>query len=728
MSDTAVHIHVQADRGPDQPVAVADLTGSDPNTYPRDLDELHRMLIQWFEESELARTDEITMAERDREYYDHAQWTNEERAELKKRGQPEIVINKIHDKVELLCGMERKARTDPKAFPRTPQEEDRADAATQALRYIGDDNDFDITRSQVFSNMLIEGAGGAEIGLEDDGQGGANVTITHVPWDRIWYDPHSRSYDFSDARYQGLVIWMDRDQLEEMYPDSADVIETSFSPGDYYYNDRPEGVNWTDNRRRRVRVVQCHWTERNVWWQATFTKAGLLANPQRSPFKDRKGKSACGLLLQSAYINRDNERYGMVRGLISLQDEINKRRSKALHLLSVRQVVAEQGAVADVDKARREVSKPDGYIEVTPGLKFEIEQSAELASGQFQLLQHATAEMQLSGPNAAMSGTDPRELSGRAILAQQAGGAAQNEPLADSLRWWARRVYEMAWQAARQYWTSGKWVRVTDELNNTHWVGINRQITLQDALAEMPDQRRAMAMQRLQPPLQPGDPRLQQVVRTENDITDLDVDITIEEGPNTPTMQAEEFQTLVQLASMQPGLIPGDVLIAASSLRDKEALLERMKEHQQQQAQVQQQAGQMASAHAQADIQGKQAQAAANLALAQERKVNAAAGVHDIHSDFSSPPYGQPNVAPDNPPGASGMQPPDPEQMSPVMAQAHQMADLQQKHADIRNTQASTALTAMKVPHTAHQALNTMLQTARLARTPIPQPPAPGGP
>ena len=67
----------------------------------------------------------------------------------------------------------------------------------------------------------------------------------------------------------------------------------------------------------------------------------------------------------------------MVRGLISLQDEINKRRSKALHLLSVRQVIAEQGAVPDVDKARREVAKPDGFIEVMPGLKFEIEQTAD---------------------------------------------------------------------------------------------------------------------------------------------------------------------------------------------------------------------------------------------------------------------------------------------------------------------------------------------------------------
>jgi hypothetical protein len=734
MSDTAIHLHIHGDRGPDTPPAIRDLTPGDPDAYPRDLDDLHARLIRWFEESELARQDEIDLAQRDREYFDGSQWTRDELKLLKERGQPAIVINKVADKVQLLCGMERKARTDPKAFARTPAEEDRADAATQALRYIADDNDFSIVRSEVFSNMLIEGAGGADLGLEDDGQGSCNITITTIPWDRIWYDPHSRSYDFSDARYKGMVIWTDRDALEEMYPgeDVQDVIESSFSSTDYQYNDRPETAFWTDNNRTRIRLVQCDWSERGTWWRATFTKSGLLAAPQRSKFKDRKGKSCSGLLLQSSYINRENQRYGMVRGLISLQDEINKRRSKALHLLSVRQVIAEQGAVPDVDKARREVAKPDGYIEVMPGLKFEIEQTADLAAGQFQLLQHATAEMQLSGPNAAMSGTDPRELSGRAVLAMQAGGAAQNEPLADALRFWSRRVYETAWQAAREYWTGGKWVRVTDDLGETRWVGINRPVRLMDRLADMPEQHRAMVMQQMQ--LQPGDPRLQQVVGIEHDISDLDVDITIEEGIDIPSLQAEEFQSLVQLASVQPGLIPGDVLIAASGLRDKDMILQRMKEHQQQQQQAQQQAGQIAAQHGQAQIADLQSKAAANMALAKERNVSAASTIHDAHRTFMGLP--DDNATQVNPPQAE-----NPEQMAPDLQLAHHLADLSQKRADTEKTHAETLLTAAKIPataqstlhtaaqtiHTVHQAHNVATTTNRLMRTPIPEPAPPGG-
>ncbi len=686
---------------------------SDVDDTPKDDPELLSRLVSWFEEAERSSIDARTLSERDRDYVDGNQWTREEREALRKRGQPDITINYCRRKIALLCGLERKARTDPKAFPRTPQEEDRADAATQALRFISDDNDFTIIRSGVFENMLVEGYGGAEVAIEDDGKGGANITITHISWERLFHDPHARAHDFADARYLGMVIWMDRDQIEEAYPNAADVIEDTFSASAASYgtyNDRPDQVVWTDNKRSRTRVVQIHWCEDGDWYVATVTKQGFVEPPRKSKMRDRKGKTACSLILQSAYIDRENHRYGMVRDLISLQDELNKRRSKALHLLSVHQVVAEKGAVTDVDHARREIARPDGYIEIMPGMKFEITPGGELASGQFQLLQHATQEMQLSGPNAAMSGTDPRELSGRAILAQQAGGAVQNEPLADSLRFWSRRVYEMAWMAAREFWTQGKWVRITDDLQETRWIGINQPIRLMDRLAEMPDANRAMIMQQMQ--LMPGDPRLQTVVGKENDITDLDVDITVEEGIDVPTMAAENFQTLVQLAGMQPGLIPGDVLIAASSLKDKSDLLARMKQHMEQQQQQQAEAKPLMQAHAVAQVQKLQGEGAAAAALAQERKVNAVRGVHDMHSEFAAPPYGQPYAQ--DPPDPPSLPPTDPEQMTPEMAQAHQMADLRAKHANALLTETKAGQTALQAAHEPHKTVNTIASTHML--------------
>jgi hypothetical protein len=299
-------------------------------------------------------------------------------------------------------------------------------------------------------------------------------------------------------------------------------------------------------------------------------------------------------------------------------------------------VIAEQGAVEDVARARKEVAKPDGYIEVTPGMRFDVAPAGDLATGQFQLLQHATSEMQASGPNASMAGNDPRDLSGRAILAQQAGGAAQNEPLADALRQWTRRVYEMAWMAARKYWAGERWIRVTDDLGKMQFLGLNRQITLRDELAQMPEAERAMAMQQMQ--LVPGDPRLMQVIRTENDITDLEVDITIEEGPDVPAQQAEQFQALVQLAGSQPGIIPPDVLIAASSLKDKDKLLKRMEDAQKAAGQTQQQQAPIMQAQAEASLRETESKVALNQARAADLLHGSVAKVAQVHKAAAESP------------------------------------------------------------------------------------------
>ena len=334
-----------------------------------------------------------------------------------------------------MCGLERKSRTDPKAFARNPADEDKADAATQGLRYIADDNNFPLIRSDVYENLMVEGVGGASWPWRTTARA-ARTSPSHRCRSIACSGTRTRAgWTLATRATKGIVIWMDREQAYETWPDAEDLISDTFATQTGSYTDRPNEVVWCDSKRERVRIVQCHWQERNEWWVATLTRVGFLAEPRRSPFLDSKGTSTSGLIMASAHVDRENNRYGMVRDLISEQDEINKRRSKALHLLSVKQVIMEDGAVADIDKARREVARPDGLVVINPGMKFEINDGADLAEGQFKLLQHATAEMQASGPNASMSGTDPRELSGpghpRAAGRRRGGQRADRRHAAD---------------------------------------------------------------------------------------------------------------------------------------------------------------------------------------------------------------------------------------------------------------------------------------------------------
>lgn len=534
-------------------------------------------LIRMFEASEESTIDERQFSERDRDYYDNIQWTDEEIAILKKRKQPIVTANKIKGKIDYLVGHEIRTRTDPKAFPRTPKEEQAANAATDALRYVSDASRFAQTKTKVWENVLIEGFGGCIVRCKH-GKTKVEITPQWIPWDRLFRDPHSRERDFSDATYKGIVTWMDYDDALRKWPDASEALEVTLSQSNSQtYDDRPKHRIWADGKRKRVRVVEIYYRHDGVWWQAFFTEGGLLSGNEPCEYLDQDSEPECPLILTGGYCNRENERYGVVRTLISLQDEMNKRRSKALHLLSVRQVIAEKGATDNVARAKSELAKPDGYIEVVPGMRFEIAETADLAQGQFQLLALTNQEMQEQGANAALLGKDQNAPSGRAILANQQGGQTELAPLLDGLRDWQRRVMEQCWNRIRQYWTAETWIRVTDDENNLKWVGLNVPQVAQTAYGP-------------------------QQVGVDNAVAELMVDITIEEAPDTANIQAEQFEQLTQMvtAGIQ---IPPDVVIEASSLRNKDALLERIRGNpeQQQQQQAQQQAKQDAVFSAELD-------------------------------------------------------------------------------------------------------------------------------
>jgi len=624
----------------------------DPNAGDRDL--LTRLLRD-FDSAEEASYDARQQAEKCRDFRQGKQITGEQAAVLRRRGQPITWNNVIGRKVDLLTGMERRGRSDPKAYPRTPDQENRSDVATQVLRYINDDQRYDVVRSSVYENMLVEGYGGCEVIVEPDTSDKAtltgstamtpqqpsyNVVINHIPWERLFHDPHSQHPGFSDARFLGVVIWMDWDEALDRYPGCADVLEMAHASSASVsgtYEDKPRWfTSWTDSGRTRVRVVQMHWRKAKDWWTATFTRGGFLEEPMASPYLDRHGNATCPVVLRSAKIDRDNNRFGVVGDMIPLQESINARERKLMHSLNVNQIVMEDGAVDDVDKARSEAAKPDGVIVRNNGRQFEIRKDTAQIEGHFKLLEYTVGQMNVTGPNAAMSGKDPREQSGRAILAQQTGGQTENEPLADALRQHTHKVYEAVWMRARQFWTSEKMIRVTAKDKNTEFLGLNHPVTLAEDLQRMDPAQAQQIVARMG--LQgPQDPRLQQVIRVENQIDDLDVDITIEEGPDTPTLQIEQWQAMMQLPQPILQQFPPAFFIQANpALKDKDALLKMLEEHQQQQAQAAapQQAAQQAMQQAQ--VAKVQADAADKQAQAQERTVSAAGRVHDIAKDHAA--------------------------------------------------------------------------------------------
>jgi hypothetical protein len=555
-------------------------------------------LVAYFEEAEDTGREARLRSERCRDYYNNLQLTPAEIAALKKRGQPPIYVNYIQRKVDTICGLEIRSRSDPKAFPRNPVDEQESEAATDSLRYVADQNKFQNTRSEVYNDILVEGYGGADVTVEEMPNGDRMVRATRIPWDRIVFDPHSRQLDFSDVKYKGIVIWMDGDEAKDKWPNYTDSIDGTLSTSSSEtYDDRPRYGTWCDSKRKRVRVVQMHYKEGDDWFVCTYTKGGFLEPPMVSPYVDKFGRSISSLHLRSAYVDRENNRYGHVEGLIPLQDEINKRRSKSLHLLSQRQTWGNKRALLDTAKAKVELAKPDGHVEMNDGAEFGkdfgVIPTGDMANGQIELMQQALAEMNATGANAAMQGKDERSQSGVALQTRIQAGAVELEPLAAGLREWTREIYEAMWMRVRQFWTEEKWVRVTDDERNIKFVGLNKKVTLGDKLAQLPPEEQKQMAQQLGLS-GPYDPRLKEVVDVENNVTGLDVDIVVEEGPDMASLQSEQFELLAGLA--KNGVpIPPKALVQASAIRNKDAILDEMEqggippETQKQMAEMQQQ-------------------------------------------------------------------------------------------------------------------------------------------
>lgn len=527
-----------------------------------DLDTELTKLKRMFEQSQELTRDSEEEAIRNRDYYDGRQLSDAEVSTLKGRFQPLVIDNKIKDKVENLVGLVLQTQTDPKAFPRTPDSESSAEAATDALRFVAENNNWHRKRKAGSQNYFVEGIAACEVIWAKDSR---EIEINHIPWDRFIYDPHSRRDDFSDARYLGQAIWEDLEQAKLDFPDKAEALEASMESRTVLserYDDRPSP--WTDFERKRVRFIELYYKTEGTVKRALFTIAGFLEDPKESAYKDELGRRIWTYEAQAAYTDKEGKRYGPVSRYIDLQDEINKRRSKILDLLSRRNIVAEQGAVDNINKAVQQLHRPDGAVEVVPGRRFEVLGHEAEIVGQTNLLQQTLAQFDDTGPNAALQG-QTGSVSGRAKQIDQQAGVITLGGLLDGINDWENRVYRKIWNCVQQFWTDQRWVRVRDVQEKMKFVALNRRLDPLVALNEgLIDEQQAQQLV------------LEGRQFVENPVSELDIDIIIEEVPDTVTIQHEQFQNLTNLATA--GVVfPPEVYIEASDLRNKANLIEMLR-------------------------------------------------------------------------------------------------------------------------------------------------------
>lgn len=538
-------------------------------TGKRTLDQLLRLVEDFRSLTEMNRNSALL----DTDYYDGNQLTAAERQVLKDRGQPDTVVNRTRVAVNGILGVVVKSHTDPKAQPRNETDDDSSSVSTDILRYVSTSTKFNRSvKGPCFKDYLVPGSTAVLIGVD----GNKKVKTSQVRWEELIYDPRARRIDFLDSKYMGVGKWMYTDDAQGLYPDKRVNLEYGGGGLGGIFGmsesmaDRPVDQGWIDRRNGRVLIIEMYCRYGKVWWKHVFYYGGILEEGP-SPYVDNAGNPINPIIAVSCYVDRNNNRMGVVRDMRPIQDEINKRRSKLLHLANSSQIQAKDPSAIEVspEAARIEAARPDGVIPYG----WEKVKTTDIAAGQAALLTEAKSEMERLGPNPAVLGRQGADSSGRALLTRQQAGLVEMAVILDQMEDWELRIYEAWWQRVKQFWDEPQIIRVTDDEDAPKFIKLNQPIH-GPVPSIHPETQQPMADASGQPMMEPG------VLGYTNAIAEMDVDISVDITPQTATIQQEQLEDLMKLIGTSPVYaqqVPFEVILDLMPIPRKRQLIGKLK-------------------------------------------------------------------------------------------------------------------------------------------------------
>lgn len=565
-----------------------------------------RKVRAWWAWERARQSEERSKRIKDHDVYDGDQWAADDRAVLEERAQKATVINVIKPTMQWIIGTERRTRAEWRVLPRKRQESKIAEVKTKYVKYIEDVNKASFERSFGFKDASISGLGWLEVCIIGDDED-EPIYVGYVDWRSMWYDSYGTKMDMSDWRYAFRSKWVDVDVACAMFPEYAANIRAQAATSYTYYEDE-EGIDddslivqdgiedlsegfYKTNRRSRIELVEAWYREptkksRRVlrgkdlgslngveYDEADATHQALLDNGYASIVDNIVMEMRCqiftgNLLLQDepspyrhnrfpfvpiwAYRKkRDGSPYGEVRNLIDMQDDINKRWSKALHILSSGRVVVDDDATDNWQEFEDEVRRADGIIRKKAHSQLAFPDDRSLSEEHVQLLQLAINFVQrVSGITDENLGRQTNATSGVAINSRQDQGFTVTAELFDNLRFSVKMCGELVLSLIEQYSTDEKTIRITGERpGDEDYEDINTV-----------------------------DPRTGEVL---NDITASQADFVVDTATYSATMRQAMFESMVDLiGKLAPEMAIKllDMIIDISDIPGKDYFVKRVRE------------------------------------------------------------------------------------------------------------------------------------------------------
>ena len=445
---------------------------------------------RWVEECEEQPTWRTT-ADREADYCDGNQLDSDVMRRAAERGLPPAIEPLIGPAIDSVLGMEAKTRTDWRVVPDSDKaNDDVAEALNYRLNQAERHSRADAACSEAYASQIKVGIGWCEVAREQD-PFAYKYRATAIHRNEIWFDWFSKP-DMSNARYLIRRKWMERSQAKLMFPEQEELIEHAGSGwqgidpgflgtdgGSSTYLERSaedergwsiEEQQWRDVHNKRICLFEVWYRD---WQRVTVIKSpdGRVVefDPANQMHIEAVGSgmvevstAVVGKVRLAWYMgphrlsdkpspyshnkfpyvpfwgkreDRTGVPFGLIRGMMYLQDEVNARIAKMQWGLAATRTTRTDGAVLDDDNTfRDEVARPDADIvldaeAMRQGGVFKVERDFELNRQQYDRLVDAREGIKrTAGVSDAFMGMGSQSQSG----VMQAGLVEQsNQNLAD---------------------------------------------------------------------------------------------------------------------------------------------------------------------------------------------------------------------------------------------------------------------------------------------------------
>lgn len=533
------------------------------------------------------------------------QWDPNDLALLRSYRRPALTINKIISTISNVMGEQIFNRTDIAFKPRNEgATSEVADALTKVFMQIGDNNQLNWVRSDVFADGIVGSRGFFDVRLDFTDSLRGEVRIEQLNPKNVLIDADADEYD--PDKWGDVIItkWMSPDQIEMLYSKAdADLLrgrQDSYFPYGYDSIDRDRdrfghprsmytyntGPDSGDNNTRNIRVIERQWRKLDrvlhfvdvgtgdmrmvpPEWDEQRTAAHLSQNPNLALTKKMVQRIRWTVVADNVVLHDDWSPYkhftvvpyfpyfrrgrtvGLVENLIGPQELLNKVSSQELHVVNttansgwkVKRNALQNMSVGELEQRGAQTGL---VLELDELGNAEKIQPNHTPTGLDRISYKAEEHIKsISGVSDYMQGFAREDVAAKSVQTNKQSGQANLAKVMDNMNRTdfilARNVLDMV----QEYYTEQRLLYITtDRLTNT-----TEQLTVNQPTPE------GMIL---------------------NDLTLGEYAVVVTNQPERDTFEETQFDQAVRLRTEAGVQIPDKYIIQSSRLKDKAEIVKEL--------------------------------------------------------------------------------------------------------------------------------------------------------